>query len=76
MSPQNPGEGLIIRPLALGDFHNGYMELLKQLTKVGDVTLEMFQGNANRYVYVMGHLKTSVNKLPFYRNLSLKYVFR
>lgn len=48
VSPQNPGEGLIVRPLALGDFHRGYMELLTQLTKVGDVTQEQFEDRFNQ----------------------------
>ncbi|KAK7487144.1 hypothetical protein BaRGS_00021639 [Batillaria attramentaria] len=43
VSPQNPGEGLSLRPLALGDFHNGYLQLLKQLTKVGDISQEQFE---------------------------------
>lgn len=43
VSAQHPGEGLIIRPLALGDFHSGYLNLLRQLTNVGDVSLEQFE---------------------------------
>lgn len=43
VSPQNPGEGLSVRPLALGDFHNGYIQLLKQLTKVGEISQEQFE---------------------------------
>ncbi|XP_076441691.1 putative glucosamine 6-phosphate N-acetyltransferase [Babylonia areolata] len=43
VSPTNPGEGLIIRPLALSDFDKGYMQLLQQLTKVGDVPQEKFE---------------------------------
>ncbi|PVD25878.1 hypothetical protein C0Q70_13542 [Pomacea canaliculata] len=43
ITPENPGENLKIRPLALGDYHNGYMELLQQLTKVGEVTKAQFE---------------------------------
>lgn len=38
----NPGEGLLVRPLKISDFHRGYLELLSQLTVVGNVTEEMF----------------------------------
>lgn len=43
ISPTNPGEGLVIRPLALSDFDKGYMQLLQHLTKVGDVSQEKFE---------------------------------
>lgn len=39
--PELP-DGFRIRPLMLGDFHHGYLELLSQLTVVGEVTQEMF----------------------------------
>ena len=46
-SPQltidNPGEGLVLRPLRLGDYHYGFLELLGQLTKVGDISEEQWQ---------------------------------
>lgn len=47
VSPQHPGQGLIVRPLALGDFHKGYLELLTQLTRVGDVTQEQYEDRFN-----------------------------
>ena len=46
-SPQltidNPGEGLLLRPLRLGDNQRGFLELLGQLTKVGDISEEQWQ---------------------------------
>ncbi|KAK3092274.1 hypothetical protein FSP39_000608 [Pinctada imbricata] len=42
ISPQNPGENLLMRPLCRSDFDRGYMVLLGQLTKVGEVTREEF----------------------------------
>lgn len=41
-SPTNPGNNLIIRPLALHDFDRGYLQLLGQLTSTGTVTRESF----------------------------------
>ncbi|XP_033104957.1 glucosamine 6-phosphate N-acetyltransferase-like [Anneissia japonica] len=41
-SPQNPGNSLIMRPLCAADYHKGFIELLRQLTSVGDVTPEQF----------------------------------
>ena len=35
---------LIVRPLQSDDFNRGYLELLKQLTSVGDVTKAEFKG--------------------------------
>lgn len=35
---------LIVRPLQSDDFNRGYLELLKQLTSVGDVTQAEFKG--------------------------------
>ncbi|KAL8601550.1 hypothetical protein ACOMHN_003816 [Nucella lapillus] len=48
VSPTSPGEGLVVRPLALSDFDKGYMQLLQQLTKVGDVTVEQFTERFNQ----------------------------
>lgn len=39
--PELPN-GYRLRPLMLNDYHHGYLELLSQLTAVGDVTEEMF----------------------------------
>ncbi|CAD5215069.1 unnamed protein product [Bursaphelenchus xylophilus] len=36
-------EGFIVRPLKLADFENGYLELLAQLTEVGDVSVDEFK---------------------------------
>lgn len=35
-------EGYCLRPLMSVDYHRGYLDLLSQLTVVGDVTEEMF----------------------------------
>jgi len=37
---------LVIRPLQSDDFSRGYLELLQQLTTVGDVSESEFQGKA------------------------------
>lgn len=36
-------DDLHIRPLRITDYHNGYLELLSQLTSVGDVSEELFK---------------------------------
>ncbi|CAJ0962131.1 unnamed protein product [Ranitomeya imitator] len=42
ISPELPGEGLVLRPLCTADINRGYYKVLGQLTKVGDVTAEDF----------------------------------
>ena len=46
-SPQltidNPGDGLRLRPLQSGDYIRGFLQLLCQLTKVGDVSQEQWR---------------------------------
>lgn len=43
ITPRNPGENLMMRPLNLNDYDKGYMQLLAQLTVVGDVSREEFE---------------------------------
>lgn len=42
ISPTQPGEGLVLRPLCTADFNRGYYKVLSQLTVAGDVTPEQF----------------------------------
>lgn len=42
ISPMNPGDGLILRPLCTADFNRGFFKVLAQLTKVGEVEPELF----------------------------------
>ncbi|OWF37585.1 glucosamine 6-phosphate N-acetyltransferase-like isoform X1 [Mizuhopecten yessoensis] len=42
ISHTNPGEGLLMRPLCREDYDNGYIQLLSQLTTVGDISREEF----------------------------------
>ncbi|XP_054626999.1 glucosamine 6-phosphate N-acetyltransferase [Dunckerocampus dactyliophorus] len=42
ISPSNPGEGLVLRPLCTADFNRGFFKVLSQLTETGDVTAEQF----------------------------------
>ncbi|XP_065221813.1 probable glucosamine 6-phosphate N-acetyltransferase [Planococcus citri] len=41
-SVPEPGENLILRPLSKSDYKKGFLNVLKQLTKVGDVTEDLF----------------------------------
>ncbi|GAB6025798.1 hypothetical protein CHUAL_011775 [Chamberlinius hualienensis] len=42
VSPQFPGENLIIRPLASSDYSKGFPAILKQLTDLGSVNQQQF----------------------------------
>lgn len=42
ISHENPGENLKMRPLNTGDYDRGFLQLLTQLTLVGDVSREEF----------------------------------
>merc|ERR1711963_409642 len=58
---KNPGEGLKVRPLCLEDYDRGFLQLLGQLTSVGDIPREQWQQrweemkncNSTYYVIVM-----------------------
>ncbi|CAB3980558.1 Glucosamine 6-phosphate N-acetyltransferase [Paramuricea clavata] len=43
VSPSKLGENFVMRPLSVGDYDKGYIDLLAQLTKVGDITEEKYQ---------------------------------
>lgn len=42
ISACQPGDGLLLRPLCPSDYDKGFVQLLGQLTKIGDVTREQF----------------------------------
>ncbi|CAH1392235.1 unnamed protein product [Nezara viridula] len=44
----NPGEDLVLRPLRISDYDNGFLENLEQLTDVGKVSKEMFEDSFKR----------------------------
>ncbi|XP_005105659.1 glucosamine 6-phosphate N-acetyltransferase [Aplysia californica] len=48
LSPLKPGGTLRTRPLCLDDYEKGYMELLSQLTAVGEVSKERFTERFNK----------------------------
>ena len=43
LSVSDPGEGLRLRPLRAGDFRLGFLQLLAQLTSVGEISEEQWQ---------------------------------
>ncbi|CAH1792234.1 unnamed protein product [Owenia fusiformis] len=43
ISATAPGDNLILRPLQASDYDTGFLQILGQLTSVGDVSREMFQ---------------------------------
>ncbi|XP_060117099.1 glucosamine 6-phosphate N-acetyltransferase [Heteronotia binoei] len=42
ISPEDPGNGLLLRPLCMGDFNRGFLKVLGQLTETGVVNPEQF----------------------------------
>ncbi|XP_076011942.1 glucosamine 6-phosphate N-acetyltransferase [Genypterus blacodes] len=42
ISPTNPGQGLVLRPLCSADYNRGFFQVLSELTRAGDVTPEQF----------------------------------
>ncbi|XP_061881163.1 glucosamine 6-phosphate N-acetyltransferase [Entelurus aequoreus] len=42
ISPSNPGQGLVLRPLCTADFNRGLFKVLSQLSETGDVCAEEF----------------------------------
>ncbi|CAI9730010.1 glucosamine 6-phosphate N-acetyltransferase-like isoform X1 [Octopus vulgaris] len=44
---ENLGSHLKVRPLCLSDYEKGYLKLLSELTKVGDISYEQFQARFN-----------------------------
>ena len=59
LSVKNPGEGLKVRPLCLEDYDRGFLQLLGQLTSVGEISREQWQQrweemkNCNSTYYVI-----------------------
>ncbi|XP_076151709.1 glucosamine 6-phosphate N-acetyltransferase [Alosa pseudoharengus] len=45
ITPTQPGEGLVLRPLCTADFNRGYYKVLSELTVAGEVTPEQFIKN-------------------------------
>ena len=43
LTVSNPGEGLRVRPLCLEDYDRGFLELLGQLTSVGNISREEWE---------------------------------
>ena len=43
ISHKNPGPGLVVRPLERGDFDKGYIDLLSQLTRVGEMNKDRYE---------------------------------
>ncbi|XP_054825846.1 glucosamine 6-phosphate N-acetyltransferase [Eublepharis macularius] len=43
ISPADPGDGLVLRPLCIGDINRGFLKVLGQLTETGVVNHEQFK---------------------------------
>lgn len=55
-----PGEGLRIRPLCKADFDRGFLQLLGQLTKVGDISRSKFNERFDQMKGCPGHYYVTV----------------
>jgi len=56
----NPGPGLKVRPLCKADYDRGFLQLLAQLTKVGDISREEFNERFDRMKKCPGHYYVTV----------------
>eukprot|EP00741_Cyanophora_paradoxa_P020804 tig00021312_g20083.t1 len=54
------GSAFVLRSLEVGDFHKGFLQLLGQLTTVGDVTEEMFIQRVREIEAARDHYHTVV----------------
>ena len=58
VSAANPGEGLAVRPLSSKDYERGFLDILGQLTSVGNITKEQFLSKINfRFACIFPHYK-------------------
>lgn len=56
----SPGPGLRVRPLSKGDYDRGFLQLLAQLTKVGDISREQFEERFETMQRCPGHYYVTV----------------
>ncbi|XP_045106531.1 probable glucosamine 6-phosphate N-acetyltransferase isoform X2 [Portunus trituberculatus] len=56
----SPGPGLRVRPLCKGDYDRGFLQLLAQLTKVGDISREQFEERFEAMQRCPGHYYVTV----------------
>ncbi|XP_058840797.1 probable glucosamine 6-phosphate N-acetyltransferase [Topomyia yanbarensis] len=81
ISAANPGEPwLKVRPLQTGDYHRGFLQILSQLTTVGDVTLAQFlnrfaQMRASGDYFVTVIVDTRLDKIIGSATLVLEHKF-
>lgn len=51
---EEPGETwLVVRPLKISDYDNGFLQILSQLTTVGNISRETFEGMF-KFVFYLG----------------------
>ncbi|XP_042223696.1 probable glucosamine 6-phosphate N-acetyltransferase [Homarus americanus] len=55
-----PGEGLLVRPLCKADYDRGFLQLLGQLTKIGDISREKFNERFEAMRSCPGHYYVTV----------------
>ncbi len=76
-----PGNNLVARPLCRSDYCKGFLELLSQLTKVGDYSQETFEAQFNAMqavpgiYYVVVIEDTSIAKLVASATLLIEHKF-
>lgn len=81
ISAANPGEPWMkVRPLQSGDFHRGFLQILSQLTSVGNVSLAQFlnrfaQMRASGDYYVTVIVDTRYDKIIGSATLVLEHKF-
>ncbi|CAL4075671.1 unnamed protein product, partial [Meganyctiphanes norvegica] len=60
VTSSNPGPGLRVRPLCKADYDRGFLLLLAQLTKVGDISKETFYERFDHMKRCTGHYYVTV----------------
>lgn len=51
---------MIVRPLQRSDYDKGFLQLLSQLTSVGNITRKQYDGKQKYYHYVL-HLEFNIH---------------
>jgi len=81
VTSHSPGPGLRVRPLTKADYDRGFLQLLSQLTKVGDISREKFHERFDAMRRCSGHYYVTViedieqDKIVGAATLALEYKF-
>lgn len=73
---ENPGEPwLVVRPLCISDYNKGYVQILSQLTSVGNVSKADFEGNFLNVLICIFYVKRVISVSIFIATTNLNYYY-